>query len=109
MRLLLHAAAYILHQQLRTQVLQHTGLSQAQPSTVINKLFKIAVQVRQTKQRIVLHLPSACAVKNLLHTLTERLFVSASEDRQLFLTSVRPVSRESTSRPAPLHPFTSQP
>ena len=75
MRLLLHAAAYILHQQLRTQALRHTALSQAQPSTVINKLFKIAVQVRQTKQRIVLHLPSACAVKSLLHTVSERLFI----------------------------------
>ena len=76
MRLLLHAAAYILHQQLRTQALQHTALSQAQPSTVIGKLFKIAVQVRQSKQRITLRLPSACPVKHLLHTLTERLFLS---------------------------------
>ena len=76
MRLLLHAAAYVLHQQLRTQALQHTALSQAQPSTVIARLFKIAVQVRQGKQRVTLHLPSACPVKHLLHTLTERLFVS---------------------------------
>ena len=76
MRLLLHAAAYILHQQLRTQALQHTALSQAQPSTVIAKLFKIAVQVRQSKQRVTLRLPSACPVKHLLHTLTERLFLS---------------------------------
>lgn len=76
MRLLLHAAAYILHQQLRTQALSHTALSQAQPSTVIAKLFKIAVQVRQSKQRVILHLPSTCAVKHLLHTLTERLFIS---------------------------------
>ena len=75
MRLLLHAAAYVLHQQLRTQALQHTALSQAQPSTVIAKLFKIAVQVRQSKQRITLHLPSACPVKHVLHTLAERLFV----------------------------------
>ncbi|WP_374762217.1 transposase [Massilia scottii] len=45
MRLLLHAAAYILHQQLRTEGLRHTALSQAQPSTVIAKLFKIAVRV----------------------------------------------------------------
>ena len=75
MRLLQHAAAYILHQQLRTQGLQHTALSQAQPSTVIAKLFKIAVQVRQCKNRVVLHLPSACPVKHLLHKLTERLFV----------------------------------
>ncbi len=75
MRLLLHAGANILHQQLRTQALQYTELSQAQPSTVIAKLFKIAVQVRQSKQRITLHLPSACPVKHLLHTLTERLFI----------------------------------
>jgi len=75
MRLLLHAAAYILHQQLRTQALQHTALSQAQPSTVISKLFKIAVQVRQYKYKIVLHLPSACAVKKLLQTLAERLYL----------------------------------
>jgi hypothetical protein len=73
MRLLLHAAAYVLHQQLRSQALQHTALSQAQPSTVIAKLFKIAVQVRQHKNKIVLHLPSACPVKHLLQTLTERL------------------------------------
>jgi len=75
MRLIEHAAAYVLHQQLRTEALQNTALAQAQPSSVINKLFKIAVQVKQTKNRIVLHLPSACAVKDLLHTLTERLFV----------------------------------
>jgi hypothetical protein len=38
MRLLLHAAAYVLHQQLRTQALQHTALSQApaQPSNRIH-------------------------------------------------------------------------
>jgi hypothetical protein len=74
MRLLLHAAAYVLHQQLRTQALQHTALSQAQPSTVISTLFKIAVQVRQYKNKIVLHLPSACPLKHLLLTLTERLY-----------------------------------
>ncbi len=76
MRLLQHAAAYVLHQQLRTQGLQHTALSQAQPSSVIAKLFKIAVQVKQGRDRIILHLPSACPVKHLLRTLTERLFIS---------------------------------
>lgn len=75
MRLLMHAAAYVLHQQLRTQALQHTALSQAQPLTVIAKLFKIAVEVRQCKNKIVLHLPSACPVKDLLRTLTERLYL----------------------------------
>ncbi len=75
MRLMLHAAAYVLHQQLRTQALQHTQFSHAQPSSVITRLFKIAVQVRQFKDRVILHLPTACPVKQLLHTLTERLFV----------------------------------
>jgi len=75
MRLLLHAAAYVLHQQLRTQALQHTALSQAQPSTVIARLFKIAVQVRQCKNTIVLHLPSACPIKRLLQGLSERLYL----------------------------------
>ena len=75
MRLLEHAAAYALHQQLRTQVLQHTELAHAQPSTVITKLFKIAVQVRQFKDRVILHLPTSCPVKQLLQTVTERLFL----------------------------------
>jgi len=75
MRLLLHAAAYVLHQQLRTQALQHTALSQAQPSTVIARLLKIAVQVWQCKNTIVLHLPSACPIKCLLQGLSERLYL----------------------------------
>lgn len=76
MRLQLHAAAYVLHQQLRTQALKHTELSAAQPGSVILKLFKIAVQVKQYKDRVILHLPCACAVKHLLHRVTERLFLS---------------------------------
>lgn len=75
MRLLMHSAAYVLHQQIRTQGLKNTSMEQAQPSSVISKLFKIAVQVRQTKSRVTMHLPSACTVKDLLHKLTERLFV----------------------------------
>lgn len=75
MRLLQHAAAYVLHQQLRTQALRHTALANAQPSSVISKLFKIAVQVRQFKDRVILHLPTSCPVRQLLQTVTERLFV----------------------------------
>jgi hypothetical protein len=75
MRLLEHAAAYVLHQQLRTQALQHTALANAQPSSVITKLFKIAVQIKQFKDRVILHLPTSCTVKQLLQTVTERLFV----------------------------------
>lgn len=76
LRLILHAAAYVLHQQLRTQALRHTDLATAQPKTVMLKLFKIAVHVKQYKDRVILHLPSACPVKNLLGCLTERLFLS---------------------------------
>lgn len=83
MRLLEHAAAYVLHQQLRSQVLQHTPLANAQPSTIIAKLFKIAVQVIKYKDRVVLHLPSSCPVKQLLKTVTERLFVPRPARLQL--------------------------
>ena len=59
----------------RTQLLTIAQLAHAQPSTVITKLFKIAVQVRQFKDRVILHLPTSCPVKLLLQTVTERLFV----------------------------------
>jgi hypothetical protein len=72
-RLLLACAAYTLHHALRTQTLQHTGLAQAQPSTIMLTLFKIAVQVKQYKDRILLHLPTSCPVKALLHRITALL------------------------------------
>jgi uncharacterized CHY-type Zn-finger protein len=75
MRLILHCAAYVLHQQLRVHALSHTELAAAQPNTVILKLFKVATQIKQYKDRIVLHLPSAYPFKQLLWTLTERLFL----------------------------------
>ena len=74
MRLLLACAAYVLHHALRTHTLQHTALAQAQPSTVILTLFKIATQVKQYKDRILLHLPSACPVKALLQRVTTLLW-----------------------------------
>ena len=70
LRLLLACAAYALHHALRTQPLQHTALAQAQPSTVILTLFKVAAQVKQYKDRILLHLPSSCPVKALLYRVT---------------------------------------
>ena len=73
MRLLLACAAYVLHHALRTQTLQQTALAQAQPSTVILTLFKVATQVKQYKDRILLHLPSSCPVKALLHRVTALL------------------------------------
>jgi len=73
MRLLLACAAYALHHALRTHTLQHTALAQAQPSTIMLTLFKIATQVKQYKDRILLHLPSSCPVKTLLQRVTTLL------------------------------------
>jgi hypothetical protein len=50
-------------------------LAQAQPSTVILTLFKGAAQVKQYKNRILLHLPSSCPVKALLHRVTTLLYL----------------------------------
>lgn len=72
-RLLLTAAAYVLHQQLRVLGLQGTELATAQPKTVILSLFKIAVRVKQYKDRVLLHLPSSCPVKALLAKVSQRL------------------------------------
>jgi hypothetical protein len=73
MRLILTCAAYALHHALRTHTLHHTALAQAQPSTVMLTLFKIATQVKQYKGRILLHLPSSCPVKALLQRVTTLL------------------------------------
>ncbi len=72
-RLLLTAAAYVLHQQLRQQGLHGTALATAQPRTVILSLFKIAVRVKQYKDRVLLHLPGACPAKALLALVCQRL------------------------------------
>ncbi len=72
----LYCAVYVLHQQLRVHALSHTELAAAQPNTVILKLFKVATQIKQYKDRIALHLPSAYPFKHLLRTLTERLYIS---------------------------------
>jgi hypothetical protein len=72
-RLLLSCAAYVLHHALRTHTLAHTTLATAQPSTVILTLFKVATQVKQYKDRILLHLPTSCPVKVLLRRVTTLL------------------------------------
>ena len=73
MRLLLSCAASVLHHALRTHTLSHTALATAQPSTVILTLFKVATQIKQYKDRILLHLPTSCPVKALLHRVTALL------------------------------------
>ena len=75
MRLLFACAAYVLHHALRTQTLAHTELANAQPSTVMRKLFKIAVRVVQYKDRVRLQLPSSCTVKHLLKKVTDILYL----------------------------------
>ena len=75
LRLLLACAAYVLHHAWRTQALQHTALAQAPPSTLLLPLFKVATHVKQYKDRILLHLPSSCPVKALLHRVTTLLYV----------------------------------
>lgn len=72
-RLLLTSAAYVLHQQLRVLGLRDTELASAQPKTVMLSLFKIAVRVKQYKDRVLLHLPSTCPLKSLLAKITQRL------------------------------------
>lgn len=73
-RLLLTAAAYVLHQQLRQLGLQGTSLATAQPKTVILSLFKIAARVKQYKDRVLLHLPSSCPAKALLAHVCQQLY-----------------------------------
>ena len=82
-RLLLTAAAYVLHQQLRQLGLQGTALAAAQPKTVILSLFKIAVRVKQYKDRVLLHLPTACPVKALLAMVCKRLYPPNSRVRTM--------------------------
>jgi hypothetical protein len=72
-RLLLACGAYVLHHALRTHTLAHTPLATAQPPTVIRTLFKVATQVKQSKDRLLLHLPTSCPVQALLHRVTTLL------------------------------------
>jgi len=72
-RLLLACAAYVLHPALRTPTLTHTALATAQPSTVILTLGKVATQVKQYKDRILLRVPTSCPVKALLSRVTTLL------------------------------------
>lgn len=74
LRLLFSCGAYVLHHALRTEVLAHTELARAQPSTVIMKLFKLAVRVVRYTDRVKLHLPTGCPLQELLHQATEILY-----------------------------------
>jgi len=73
MRLLLACAAYVLHPALRTQTLAHTALANAQPSTGLRTLFKVATQSQPYQDRLLLHLPRSCPVKALFYRVTTLL------------------------------------
>jgi len=75
LRLFYACAAYSLIHSLRENTLCHTELARAQPMSIILKLFKLAVRVVQYKDRIKLHLPSACPVKGLLYRVSELLYL----------------------------------
>jgi len=74
LRLYFAGGAYVLHHALRTETLRGTELAQAQPATVIGKLFKLAVRVLRYKDRLKLQLPRACPVQALLKRVTEILY-----------------------------------
>jgi len=74
MRLITSCAAYNLIHALRSETLKGTKLANAQASTIIARLFKIAVRIVQYKDRIKLKLPSACPVKSVLIKITEILY-----------------------------------
>lgn len=73
-RLFFACAAYVLLHTLRTETLAPTEWANAQPATLILKLFKLAVRVFQYKDRLKLHLPTACAARGLLERVTEILY-----------------------------------
>jgi hypothetical protein len=71
-RLLLHAAAFVLHSHLR-RGLQGTRLEKAQACTLQRDLLKLGVLVRETVRRVWLSFASDCPVQDLWAPLLTRL------------------------------------
>lgn len=80
LRLFYACAAYELMHALRRNTLANTPLAQAQPATLRQKLFKLAVRVVQYKDRIKLHLPSACPAAAWLQRATDILYYTPRLD-----------------------------
>ena len=70
----------MLHHARRINVLANTELAQAQPATVMLKLFKIAVRVLQYQDRVKRQRPSNGPVKARLHRVTEIVFLTRPPD-----------------------------
>jgi len=74
-RVLLSAAAYILLDNLRRQVLADTELAQAQVDTIRRKLLKIGARVVSSVRRVVIHLAGGYPLKDLFARILGRLRV----------------------------------
>ena len=72
LRVFLHAAAFVLHCELRRQ-LDDTPLERAQVKTLQCRLLKAGVQIRETARKIWLHFASSCPVRVWWPLLLERL------------------------------------
>jgi hypothetical protein len=72
LRVLLHAAAYLLHCELRRE-LHGTELAAAQVKTLQRKLLKLGVRIHETARKIWLQFASSCPVRELWPVLLERL------------------------------------
>ena len=71
-RVLLHAAAFILHRHLRKH-LHGTRLEKAQVCTLQRHLLKLGVRVKETARRVWLHFASNCPVQDLWPLLLTRM------------------------------------
>ena len=71
-RVLLHAAAFILHSHIRRN-LKGTSLENAQACTLQRHLLKLGVRVRETARRVWLHFASSCPLQHLWEPLLIRL------------------------------------
>jgi DDE family transposase len=96
-RLLLACAASVLPHAVRTHTLQQTALAQAQPSTVILTLCKIAAQIKPYKDRMLLHLPNACPVQALLQRVTTLLCAVSEPVCNPSSAARRPMPRSAAS------------
>src|SRR5262244_2067480 len=65
-RLLLHAAAYVLLETLRREVLRTTPWASATMETIQLRLLKLGARVHEVKDRITIALPSSCPVAPVL-------------------------------------------
>ena len=72
-RLLLHSAAYVLIERLRTLGLAGTHMARAQAGTIRTKLLKIGARLICSVRRVVLHLATGFPLQSLFRRVVARL------------------------------------